>query len=146
MFQTRPRPGVLTLGISLAIVKSPTLKGITERGLLDPGFGYERSRGMAEGLGKSQKGSLSLSLSAYRPTNSKGFCRGSLLCLVAVNYIIQLTGMGRANCLFLGCLVGFNELFRSFYALLLGRPICFLGERGLLRSVWWNLSFRIIIA
>lgn len=61
MFQTRPRPGVLTLGISLAIVKSPTLKGITERGLLDPGFGYERSRGMAEGLGKRQKGSLSFS-------------------------------------------------------------------------------------
>lgn len=133
MFQTRPRPGVLTLGISLAIVKSPTLKGITERGLLDPGFGHERLRGMAEGLGK--KGSFSLSLSACRPTNSKGFYRGSLLCLVAVNYIIQLTGMGRANCLFLGCLVGFNELFRSFYALLLGRPICFLGERGLLRSV-----------
>lgn len=133
MFQTRPRPGVLTLGISLAIVKSPTLKGITERGLHDPGFGHERSRGMAEGLGK--KGSFSLSLSACRPTNSKGFYRGSLLCLVAVNYIIQLTGMGRANCLFLGCLVGFNELFRSFYALLLGRPICFLGERGLLRSV-----------
>lgn len=90
---SRHGPRVLTLGISLAIVKSPTLKGITgeRRTFLDPWSGinaFDAKRFFKNG-------------------ERRGILRGGRSRFFVVDYIIQLLVP-------FATLVRFNELFGGF--------------------------------
>ena len=78
-----------------------------------------------------------------RPTNSEGLSPtarlGSSRCLVLVNYIIQLAGMGGVTACSSVASPGLMNCSAAFMHCLLGRPICFLGEQG------WSVSLEFAV-